>query len=264
MNSKNLFRYLKIWWILSRNSFLTVFYAKLSLIIFLTGKILRFSFFVFFIYFLLKGTKTLAGYNFEQTIFFFLTFNLIDIFAQFLYREVYRFRELIVSGDFDLVLVKPLSSLFRSLMGGADIIDLITLPPLIFAIFYVGKSLNPSLLNIFLYVLLLVNGFIIATAFYISVLALGIITFEVDHTIMIYRDISALGKFPIDIYKEPLRSILTYLLPVGIMISFPVKALINLFSFSGVLVSLAIGAISFVLALRFWQAALKNYTSASS
>ena len=54
---------------------------------------------------------------------------LIDVISQFLFREVYRFRPLVVSGEFDLVLVKPVSSLFRSLAGGADVIDLITIPP---------------------------------------------------------------------------------------------------------------------------------------
>ena len=257
-------KYLKLWWLMSRNSFLAVLYSKLSLGIFLTGKILRFTFFISFIYFLIKGTNSLAGYTSNQIILFFLTFNLIDVIAQFLFREVYRFRPLVVSGDFDLVLVKPVNPLFRVLMGGADIIDLITIPPLIFAVFYVAKLLSPTFQQVTFYLLLILNGLLIATAFHIAVLSLGIITFEIDHMIMIYRDIVNMGRFPIDIYKEPIRSVITYLIPVGIMITLPAKALLGLVSPIGILESFGLGVVMIFLAIRFWNFAIKKYSSASS
>lgn len=257
-------KYLNVWWLMSKNAFMGVLAQKIGFVIFLIGKILRFAFFAGFIYFLFKGTNSLAGYNFNQTLFFFLTFNLIDVFAGFLFREVYRFRPLVVSGSFDLVLTKPMSPLFRSLMGGADIIDFATIPPLFFAVIYVGGVLNPSVLSTLYYILLLFNGFLIAAAFHIAVLALGIITLEIDHTIMIYRDLSSLARFPIDIYKEPLKGILTYLIPIGVMITLPAKALMGLVSLPGVLWSLGLGIIAVFLSIRFWNFALTKYTSASS
>lgn len=261
---KKFSRYLKVWWLMSRNSFLGFLTQRFGAVIFLTGKLLRFGFFFIFIVFLLKGTKTLAGFNLNQTMFFFLTFNLIDIVSQFLFREVYRFRPLVVSGGFDLVLTKPISALFRSLMGGADVLDLITIPPLVVAIILAGRTLNPSLLHTTCYILLLFNGLVLATAFHIAVISLGIITLEIDHTIMIYRDLTNLGRFPVDIYKEPLKGILTYLVPVGIMITLPAKAFIGLVSFKGVLASFALGILAISIALRFWNFALTKYTSASS
>ncbi len=257
-------KYLKIWWRMSKNSFISAFHARIAFLVFLTGKILRFAFFVIFLVFLVGGTKSLANYNVNQIIFFFLTFNFIDITAQFLFREAYRFRPLIVSGDFDLVLIKPVSALFRSLMGGADIIDLITIPPLIFAMFWVGSILNPNIFQVLLYLLLLVAGLVIATAFHIAVLSLGIITLEIDHTIMVYRDLVSLGRLPIDIYKEPLRSILTFLVPVAVMITIPAKALMGLASLQGIILSFLIAAATLFLSLKFWNLALRHYTSASS
>ena len=234
------------------------------LVLFLTGKILRFVFFATFLLFLLKGANRLAGYDANQAIFFFLTFNIIDVLSQFLFREVYRFRPQIISGDFDLTLTKPMSALFKSLMGGVDVIDLVTIPPLFVAVFYVGSMLNPTILYSVFYVLLLINGLILAAAFHITVLSFGIITLEVDHTIMIYRDLTNLGRLPVDIYKEPLKGILTYFVPIGIMISLPAKALMGLVSLPGVLWSLGFGAIALFLSIKFWNFALTKYTSASS
>ena len=256
--------YGKIWIIMSKNSFLVMLSQRKLIFLFLLGKLLRFFFFASFLYFLLKSVNTLAGYSLNQTIFFFLTFNIIDIIAQFIFREVYRFRPLVVSGDLDLILAKPISALFRVLMGGSDLIDLLTIPPIIFAAWYVGKLLDPSPIQLLFYILLVINGLLIAAAFHIAVLAFGIITLEVDHTIMIYRDITNLGRFPIDIYKEPLKGILTYLIPVGIMITLPVKAFIGLVTIKGVLLSFLLGFLVLTISLKFWNYALKSYTSASS
>lgn len=249
---------------MSKNAFIQVLINKFGASVFLAGKILRFAFFTTFLIFLLRGTQNLAGYNLNQTIFFFLTFNLVDVLGQFLYREVYRFRPLVVSGGFDLVLTKPISPLFRSLMGGADILDFFTIPPLIFAVIFVGRAFAPSLMDTSFYILLVVNSLILATAFHILVISLGIITLEIDHTIMIYRDLTNLGRLPIDIYREPLKGILTYLIPVGIMITLPAKALMGLVSPSGVIVSFAVALVALFVARRFWSFALKKYTSASS
>ena len=261
---KRLTYYVKIWLKMSENSFVTMLSQKIGAAIFLTGKILRFIFFLSFLYFILKGAQRLAGYNTHQAIFFFLTFNVVDVFSQFLFREVYRFRPLVVSGDFDLILLKPMSALFRVLMGGADAFDFITIPPLLFAVYFVGRLLDPGILQIFLYIFLLANGLLIATAFHIAVISLGIITLEIDHTIMIYRDIMNLGRFPTDIYKQPLQGVLTYLIPVGIMITLPAKALMGLVTPVGVLASFIFSGLAIFMSLKFWNYALKQYTSASS
>lgn len=261
---KRLRYYSKIWWMLTRDSFSVVLGQRVALLFFLTGKLIRFSFFIGFLYFLILGTSNLAGYTSNQAIFFFLIFNVLDVLSQFFFREVYRFRPKIISGDFDLTLVKPANSLFISLMGGADFIDLITIPPLFFAVYYVGSFLSPSLAQVGLFFLLVINGLVIATAFHIAVLAFGIITLEVDHMIMIYRDLTSFGRFPVDIYKQPLQGILTYLIPVGIMITFPAKALMGLMSGEGILFSFIVGTVAMIIALRFWHFALTKYTSASS
>jgi len=257
-------KYFKIWWMMSRNSFSVVLGQRLALSFFLIGKVLRFVFFFGFLYFLLLGNNTLAGYTSNQIIFFYLTFNLVDVITQFLFREVYNFRPMIVNGDFDLVLIRPISALFRVLMGGADVIDLITIPPLIIVTTYFGALLHPTFFQTILFFVLLINGFLIATAFHIIVLSFAIVTLEVDHTTMIYRDLTSLGRLPVDIYQQPLRAFLTYLIPVGIMITLPAKAAMGLVGTSGIFVAFLVGAISLLVAFRFWNYALTKYSSASS
>jgi ABC-2 type transport system permease protein len=217
-----------------------------------------------FIVFLLKGTNSLAGYNLNQTMFFYLTFNLVDIISQFLFREVYRFRPQIIEGSFDLVLSKPINALFKSLLGGADLLDLFTIPPLIIALIFVSRGLNPSIFSVVLYILLIFNSLIIAASFHIFVLGLGIVTLEIDHTVMIYRDLANLGRFPIDIYKEPLKGVITFIIPIGTMMTLPAKTFMNLVSFNVVIMSFVVGGLFLFLSIKFWNFALTKYSSASS
>lgn len=264
MNFKRVVYYFRIWCLMTKNAFLMVLSQRLSVAIFLFGKVIRFGMYFLFLSFLLSGTKELAGYSQNQTLFIFLTFALVDTLSQFFFREVYRFRPLVVSGGFDLVLTKPMSALFRSLTGGADIIDLITIPPLLVITYLVGATLDPSLSEIIFYFALVINGVLITAAFHCAVLAVGIITLEVDHTIMVYRDFSSLGRFPIEIYKEPFKSLLTFLVPIALMVTLPARTFFGISQLSTVLLAFVIGGVLLFSSFKFWKFALSKYSSASS
>ena len=262
--AKRVLYYIKIWFMMSKNSLLGILVQRKILAIFLLGKILKSIFFTIFIYFLVTSTGGLLNYSPNQVIFFFFTFSSIDATAQFFFREVYRFRPLVVSGDFDLILLKPFSGLFRVLLGGADFMDLVTLPFLYFATYYFGRLLNPTPTEILIYIALVMSSLVLASALHIIVLAFGIISLEVDHIVMIYRDFTSMGRFPVDIYKQPLKELLTYFVPVGIMMTTPAKALMGLLDIKGIVFAFAASAFFFVASLKFWNFALKRYTSASS
>ncbi len=258
-------RYFKIWLKMSSASFETFFISRVGAVLFLAGKVIRFLFFFVFLVILVRQTKALAGYDLWQVILFYLTFNFIDSATQMLFREVYQFRQKIISGSFDLLLVKPINALFRSLFGWTDILDFITLIPLIVMIIYTAVRISKfNVIGILLYFLLLANSLLIATSFHIIVLGFAILTSEIDHAIMIYRDFMGMGRFPINIYAEPLRSFVTFIIPVGIMMSFPVDALLRIITVKNLIVSLGFGIGIFTLSVMFWRHSLKNYTSASS
>lgn len=264
----NIKYYIRIWKRLTLSSFQTSFTSQIGAIIFTIGKIIRFIFFLLLVLLIVTKTKALAGYNLNQSLIFYLTFNVIDSLTQLLFRDVYRFREKIVSGDFDLTLSKPSSPLFRILLGGTDPLDLIAIIPylillIIFITFFATESFFSPLFLIY-YFILIINSLIIAASFHIFVLSLGILTTEIDHSIMIYRDLTSMGRFPIDIYKEPLRGFITFIIPVGMMMTFPPKALFGLLSPAIIVLSGAIGMSFLFLSLKLWRFSLSQYSSASS
>ncbi len=258
-------KYLKLWWFLTLNAAQTTFAWRFGSIVFLLGKFLRFGFFFVFLYVLLGRAQTLAGYNANQVFFFYLTFNLIDSIPQLFFREVYRFRQQVISGNFDYYLVRPMSVLFRSLFGGSDILDIPLILTISILLFIVGAHLSGiTPMSAIAYIGLVINAILIATAFHIGVLCLGILTTEVDNAIMLYRDFTQMGRFPVDIYKQPLRGLLTFVIPVGIMMTTPAKVLMGIFTPLILVVSFGIGIVTFILSLLLWRYALRSYASASS
>ena len=235
-----------------------------SLAIFFVAKVSRYGLFMIFIYLLVGQVAQIQGYTKEQMLFFYLTFNIIETIAQLLFREVYRFLNLIATGNFDMVLVKPFSPLLRALVGGPDFIDLGVLVILLIITAYIVSFINPTPLSLFFYSLLIFNSLLLATAFHICVLAIGVINVHVDHLILIYRDITNLMRIPVDLYSEPFRSFLTFAVPLGVMFTFPAKMLFGLLSWQLVVISFALGIVYLFLSLKFWNYALKQYSSASS
>ncbi len=241
-----------------------MFFTRFSAVIFLVGKIFRFSFVLFFLLVVFSKVKFAGGYSREQIILVYLFFSLIDALSQFLFREVYRFRPKIVLGTFDKDLVRPVSPLFVSLLGGADVLDLITIVLYSLVFFVFTGSISISFINFLLFLLFIINSILIAAAFHIFVLAVGVLTTEIDHLIMVYRDVENLGRIPVDFYDKALRFVLTYIIPIGIMMTVPAKVLFGLWDTKVLGVALAVSLTFFYASLRFWRFALQKYSSASS
>lgn len=229
---------------------------------FVLGKIIRFGFFLSLLFLVGDKVSKISDYTIDQLIVFFLLFNLFDIFGQTFFRGIYWFRELIISGGFDFSLIKPISPLFQAMTRKTDILDL---PIFIIIILYLGNrasSLPFSTTVSFVFFSIL--GLFIITAIHISVAAFGIITTEVDHTVMIYRDISSMSRVPVDIYAEPVRSLITFIVPIGMAYTVPAKAFLGILSPEFYILSPLITFIFFLSSIKFWHFALTKYSSASS
>ncbi len=235
------------------------------LFIFLFSKIVRYGMFIAFLYLLFNGVSSVRGYSREQMLMFYLVFNIIDTIGQLMFREVYRFRPLVVSGGFDAVLTKPFSPIIRSLFGGPDFIDLGLLVIIVSVAVYIARTfIHPTPVQTLLFLAMIINSLLITTAFHILVLGVGIITFSVDHLVMIYRDLTALMRIPVDMFTDPMRSLLTFVIPMGIMFTFPAKVLLGILNWQLILISFLFGVVSLFLSLKFWNYSLRQYQSASS
>lgn len=255
-------KYWRLWLKTSQLSLQNSIATRGASLMFIIGKTIRFFFYLTLLFIVLRQTKVLAGYNLNQIIIFFLIFEIIDIVGQLFFRGIYFFRNEVITGHFDLTLVKPANVLFQVLTAQTDLLD----TPLLIIVFYLFTKLNfqLTLANLILFIFLFVSGFILITAIHIIVASIGVITTEVDHVIWIYRDLSLMCRVPIDIYLDSVRNILTFIIPMAIIFTFPAKALMGLLAWPWLIYSLIASCLFLFISLKFWQFSLTKYSSASS
>lgn len=258
--------YLQVWILTATNALQVAFVNRWSNALFLLGKTLRVTMSLVFFYLLKNQNVSVAGYSTDEVIVFFLTYQLVDIVSQMLFRGVYSFGQLIRTGEFDFLMTKPMSPLFRALTGRPDIDDAVFLIPTLAVSAWVLTQLSITITfsSAVWYGLLFLNSILIVAGLHIIVLAFGVITAEVDNLIWTYRDISRLGQFPVTMYLEPLRTALFFILPIGIMITVPAQILLNLKPTYSIAIAGTVGIVFFWISLRIWNWALRQYSSASS
>jgi ABC-2 type transport system permease protein len=258
--------YYTVWKMIAVNAFQEAFINRWSNMLFIIGKSLRFGMSLLFLFMIRENTQGFGNYTTDQMVVFFLTYQLIDISAQVFYRGSYLFGNMVRTGEFDFFLAKPINPLFRALTWKPDINDVFFLiPTIIISILTLSQldiSYTPQ--SIFIYLCLLVNSFLIVTALHILVLTVGVMTTEVDGVIWMYRDVMTLGQIPISVYQEPLRTILFFILPIGMMITIPAEVLFNSQTSYSLLITTTVGISTFLASLKLWNWGLRQYSSASS
>lgn len=266
MMKKNMLHYWRVWKLTALNALQMTFVNRWTNALFIFGKIIRFSMSLIFLFVLRETTAAFHGYTTDEMIVFFLTYLLVDQISQMLYRGVYMFGNSIRDGSFDFTLAQPISPLFRALSGHPDINDALFLLPSIIVSLAVIFSLNLSIsmTSVLWFFIVLLNSMLIVTALHIIVLVIGILTVDVDGIIWFYRDIMQLSRFPVTIYMEPLRFILFFVLPVGMMVTIPAEILVNVPLSHGLLAVFGVGGCSITASALLWRWGLRRYTSASS
>jgi ABC-2 type transport system permease protein len=255
-------KYIKVWLKTTGLTLESLLMTRGASFMYVVGKILRFAFFAALLLISLGSQKSLAGFDLRQMIIFFLIFNVLDIFGQLFYRGIYWLRPLILSGDFDLYLVKPINSLFLVLTRRTDVLDL----PLLFIILFIliKQDINITFLGFLAFFFMFSAALLIITGIHIIIASIGVITTEVDHTVWVYRDLSLMARVPIDIYLAPVRTVLTFIIPIALVFTFPAKALLGILSWQWVIFSLCFSLIFLIGSLKFWDLALTQYSPASS
>lgn len=262
MGVKRLKVYWHYWYRGSAMALQSVMATRLASLLFLSGKLIRIGLWLIFLLTIKDKITLLAGYNLDQLIVFFLIFNVFDLLGQIFYRGIYWYRNEIISGNFDFTLLKPLNPLFQILCNHTDWLDI---PALILVLVFLIIQLPAvSGAEFFGFLVMGLVAMVLVTAIHIIVAAIGVLTTEVDHAIWIYRDLSMTARFPVDIYSEGVRFFLNFIIPIGLIFTIPAKALMGVLSWQWMLLTLVFAVIFYGAILKFWQYALKKYSSASS
>jgi ABC-type uncharacterized transport system permease subunit len=251
---------------LAVHNFSSLISSRVDFWLLIFGKLIRMGLVFLMIASIFNFVPVLADYTRPEALLFFATFNIVDILAQAIFFRGFWFTQKWVrEGEFDHFLRYPINPLFLNAFKVTDWMDILTLIPAA-AILVYTFSLFPSIhwWFLFLYGLLVLNGILIAFAINVFIASLNFYTPETENAFLLYRDLMYTARFPTEIFGEPLRLIFTLVLPIAVIVAFPAKAFLGILNWRWVWFALALSSVLVFSSIKFWNASLKHYSSASS
>lgn len=216
---------------------------------------------------LFRHTTTLGGWSIEDMRIFLGVLFLADAIQMILFSEgLNQFGTLVVSGNLDLLLAKPVNSQFmvscHKVSWSYFVNALIVLIWLTFCLIDRTGTFSPSLLAATIYVS--AAGALVMYAFRFCFAAIALIFVQSDNLQYVWYTLFRLASRPYSIYPKAFRLILLTALPLAFIAGIPAEILVT-WPAPG---KLALLTFATLLALwfstRLWKLALQRYSSASS
>lgn len=174
--------------------------------------------------------------------------------------------EEIRDGKLDFLLIKPVSSRFMVSFRRVSYNSVLRTLIMIWVMIYFLEQ-NKSMQTLFTlagFGISFIAGLIIYYCLYFMIMTLGIWFTKIDNLYDIYDSLVVIGRYPTYVFKNSLRVIFFYIVPVAFVATFPVQFLLGRGNWNLILVSLSLAIIFYIVSDKFWHFALRHYSSASS
>jgi len=214
-----------------------------------------------------RHTSALAGWDKGEIYLMTLFWILADELAMMIFgANLPQLPDTITDGKLDIYLTKPMSALFaistkiflvRSLYR--FIMEIIILAAVIWKFDFAF-----NLLYVFFSILLGLAGIFVLYSFTLMLNTLAFWLHRIDNVNVAISVLTSLGKYPVEVLPRTMRILAFTAIPIAFTAYIPVAALTGRSSWHGILYALVFAGLFFWGAVKFWNFALKRYSSASS
>src|SRR5215211_3107771 len=214
-----------------------------------------------------SNTETIGGWDFGELIALLGVFRLVHtLMIALIWPNTEKFNQSIRDGSMDYTLLQPINSMFLvtfsriTVWRAWDFILAIIL--IVIGVNMSGGGTTP--LQILTFIVLTVSGAIIIYSLWIVLIALTFWFTKFDNNVTILQALLDAGRYPVTVYPVWLRILVTFVIPIAVATTIPLQGLRGDLTLSRVLMFVAIGVVSFLIAAQVWKAGLKQYSGASS
>lgn len=210
-------------------------------------------------------TTDLAGWSKTDVILLLGTFQMLSgLLATFVEPNVLWFSSKVHNGLLDELLLKPVPGLLLASLGSHAPLGLlqVAVGSGIWITGLSGLERSPSFPSIVSWLLLTGASVIIVWSSRVS-LALLAFWFPLLALDVLYSAVWQFARYPIEVFRHPIRGFLTWIVPLAFLASIPTRALTS--SANGMLTVAAFGVAlaGVVLTVMFWNLGLRRYTGAT-
>lgn len=214
-----------------------------------------------------SGRRSVAGWSFDEALVVMAWFQLLKAFLEGVVNPgLVGAVEHIRVGTLDFVLLKPadaqllVSTAQYELWRVMDVVGGVVL--LVRA--FIGLGHPPAAADVAVALALLVGSAL--TVYSIGVLAVSIAfwVIRIGNLTYLFNAIFDAGRWPIQVFRGFWRILFTFVIPLGLMTTYPAMALLGRLDGRTALAALGGAAVFFLGSRAIFQRALGHYTSASS
>ncbi|MCX4240874.1 ABC transporter permease [Paraliomyxa miuraensis] len=188
------------------------------------------------------------------------------LFGALVQPSLYAAMDDIRTGALDYLLLRPVDALVSCLVADFEpwcLVEAVAGVGLLI-VGMVGSGVHPSLPQLLTMALVLGCGVMALYALAVLALSLAFAALELQNLAYLMEAMLDFARWPISVFRGPLRALFTFVVPFAIMTSYPPMALLGRLDASAAVGALVTAVVLAGLARATWQRALRGYTSASS
>lgn len=205
-----------------------------------------------------------AYYEAMLVVGFYSLFN--GLIAALLQPNMSRIIEQIRTGTFDFILIKPVNSQFMASLRKLSIwklADVIMGAGIcIYATFRLAAT--PTIADLIIAAGFVSCGAVILYSIWLLMVTSAFWFVRIDNITELFTAIYETGRFPVSVYPSWLRGVLTFVVPIAFITTFPAAAILSRAKPLLLSVAVVLAAALFCGCIWFWRFAVRRYSSASS
>lgn len=263
----NLKRYARLWRVFAINSLIREMEFKGNFIVSIFVEILWTMVTVFALEILFYQTQTIADWSKGEVFLLYGIYRFYSsICAIIIRRNMYRFPDMVNSGEFDFILTKPVSSLFMSAtrMVMLDRFSDLTISVGVIAYGFLLIGQGISIEQLIIILALAVPIVLIRISFEVLI-ALPVFWLEkLENTQELVYALSTPARFPRETFSRSFSLLFTFVFPVMFLGAIPTEVVLGRSSLWWVVVSWGAALIMVFVLSRVFRHAVSHYASASS
>ena len=231
------------------------------------SSILWASFGLFIISLLTLRVPKVYGWDREELFMLMLGYNIIvGIFHSLFSRNFERFSQIIHHGELDGLLLKPVDSQFLLSFWLFNYASLsrVVIGVIGFYVLFSQKQMYPTFFDTVLFIILGSIAILLLYSIWYSITTLMIWFTRLSNLVDFLYHMNGTTRFPQEMYKNGNLIIFFLIFPLTLIITTPIKALLQKATMIDILLLFFCALLLFSFSRFFWKFALRFYTSASS
>ncbi|MEO7329823.1 MAG: ABC-2 family transporter protein [Minicystis sp.] len=219
------------------------------------------------LYIAFHGRPALQGWSYETALVVVGWFTLLKgILEGAVSPSLVAVVEQIRQGTLDFVLLKPADAQFLVSTAKFELWKVIDGLSALVLFGWAFSLLGywPSASAILLSLVLLLSATLVLYSVWIMVIAAAFFVVRLDNLVYLFGAIFDFARWPVTVFKGFFRIFFTFVIPLGVMTTYPAQALLGTLSTQTALASIGGSLLFSLLARAVWTRSLGRYTSASS